>query len=87
MINLAKSVIGTETAKVMGHIWRSGGYFTATGKKIKALLTMTDEEMDYRTPATLYGILSFYREYIPDLAPRPEPLRELPVNAATLWGP
>ena len=49
MINLAKSVIGTETAKVMGHIWRSGGYFTATGKKIKALLTMTDEEMDYRT--------------------------------------
>ena len=75
MINLAKSVIGTETAKVMGHIWRSGGYFTATGKKIKALLTITDKEMDYRTPATLYSILSFYREYIPDFAARTEPLR------------
>ena len=87
MINLAKSVLGTETAKGMGHIWKSGGYFTATGKKIKALLTMSDEAMDHRTPATLYGILSFYREYIPDFAAKTEPLRELLGNDATPWGP
>ena len=87
MINLAKSVLGTETAKVMGHIWKSGGYFTATGKKIKALLTMSDEAMDHRTPATLYGILSFYHEYIPDFAAKTKPLRELLGNDATPWGP
>ena len=48
---------------------------------------MSDEAMDHRMPATLYGILSFYREYIPDFAAKTEPLWELLGNDATPWGP
>ena len=41
MINLAKSVIGTTSAKVVGQRWHSGGYFFAEGKSLASLLDAT----------------------------------------------
>jgi hypothetical protein len=82
MVNLVKSVIAAESTKVMGHIWRKGGYFLATGQKLLALVEMDHPEIARKTAPELFGILNFYREYIPDFAAKTEPIRKLLSNDA-----
>jgi hypothetical protein len=85
MVNLSKSVIAAHTTKVMGHIWRSGGYFTATGKKLLAISEMTHAELVAKKPHELFGLLNFYRDYLPDFAAKTEPIRLLLSNDARPW--
>lgn len=87
MVNLTKSVIAADSTKVMGHIWRAGGYFSATGKKLLALLEMEHQEVARKSASELFGVLNFYREYIPDFAAKTEPIRKLLSNDALLWTP
>ena len=87
MVNLSKSIIAAHTTKVMGHIWRSGGYFTATGKKLLALVEMEHAGMAAKSPSELFGVLNFYRDYIPDFAAKTEPIRLLLANDARPWTP
>jgi hypothetical protein len=43
MVNLRKSVIGTNKGKILGHNWIGGGYFVPSDKKLRAILEMPDE--------------------------------------------
>lgn len=40
MISMKKSIVGAKQGKILGHRWKSGGYFTTDDKKLKALLTL-----------------------------------------------
>ena len=76
-MSLKKSIIGSESGKVLGHIWTSGGLFSPESKGLKALLELDHSEMSKMPAASIYGLLSFFRPYIADFAPRTEPLRKL----------
>lgn len=85
MVSLKKSIIGTEEGKVLGHRWHSGGYFTAETKGLKALLTLPHEELAELPRASVYGLLSYFRPYIPDFTVRTEPLRKLLAASSSEW--
>ena len=68
MINLRKSHLVQAKAKVLGHNWQSGGFWTPVTTKLEALMTKTHDEMSTMNRASLYGLLNFYRDYIPRFA-------------------
>jgi hypothetical protein len=74
MVNLAKSIIAATEQKLMGHLWRSGGYYSATGKKISELTRLTHEELRRISPQSLYGTLNYYREYLANFSERIMPI-------------
>ena len=47
----------------------------------------TDSELAQFNRESLYRLLNFYREYVPDLAELVEPLRQLWGQDARLWTP
>ena len=75
MINLKKSHLVEDSAKVLGHQWASGGFWAPNVAKLQALLGKTDHELGKMSRASLYGLLNFYREYVPAFAELVEPLR------------
>jgi len=75
MINLGKSQLVESSAKVLGHQWTSGGYWSPTTTKIEALQEMSSREMARMNRSSLYGLLNFYREYVPTFSELTEPLR------------
>ena len=77
MINLKKSQLVEETAKVLGHQWHSGGFWAPCTSKLEALATKTDQELARMSRSSLYGLLNFFREYVPSFAEVTEPLRAL----------
>ena len=77
MINLKKSQLGKDAAKVLGHSWSSGGFWAPITTKVEALQQATDAELTRTKRVLLYGLLNFYREYIPAFAEVSEPIREL----------
>ncbi len=85
MINLSKSQLVESTAKVLGHRWESGGYWSPVPDKLKALLTVADSKLAAMNRASLYGLLNFYREYVPTFAEVTEPLRQLLGQDAKPW--
>ena len=85
MVSLKKSIICTEEGKVLGHRWHSGGYFTAETKGLKALLSLPYEELADLPRASVYGLLSYFRPYVPDFAVRTEPLRKLLAASSSEW--
>ena len=85
MINLSKSQLVERSAKILGHTWYSGGYWAPVVTKLEALLTKSEEELARMNRASLYGLLNFYREYLPAFAETTEPLRELLGQDAQPW--
>jgi hypothetical protein len=85
MISLKKSTVCGIEGKVLGHRWQSGGMFNPEPKGLKALLDIPNDEMGKIPVASIYGLLSFFRPYIADFAPRTEPLRKLLAEAAPPW--
>ena len=75
MINLGKSHLVQTKAKVLGHNWQSGGFWTPVTTKPEALMTKTHHEMSSINRTSLYGLLNFYRDYIPRFAELTEPIR------------
>ena len=45
MINLKKSHLVEDSAKVLGHFWLMGGFWAPNVEKLRALVTKTDEEL------------------------------------------
>ena len=45
MINLKKSHLVEDSAKVLGHFWSMGGFWAPNVEKLHALVTKTDEEL------------------------------------------
>ena len=80
MISLRKSHICTTQAKIVGHRWESGGYFSAEGKALRGLLSLEHEQLEKMPRARLYGIVLIYRDYLPDFAARTEPFEEAAVQ-------
>ncbi len=66
-----------SAAKVLGHRWESSGFWAPCTEKIEALRTATDRELERMNRSALYGLLNFYREYVPTFAEMTEPLRAL----------
>ena len=85
MINLKKSHLVEDSAKVLGHFWSTGGFWAPNVEKLHALVAKTDEELGKMSRPSLYGLLNFYREYVPAFAKLVEPLRRLLRQDARLW--
>ena len=85
MISMSKSIICTEEGQILGHRWHSRGYFTAEDKKIKALLELPHKEMLAIPPHSLYGLLNFFQNYVPDFAICTKPIRKLLSHLHDNW--
>ena len=64
MMNLKKLQLVQSAAKVLGHGWASGGYWSPTTHKLEAIAAMTDEELSRTNRASLFGLLNFFQEYV-----------------------
>ena len=62
MLNLHKSQLVQAAAQVLGHLWTSGGFWAPNITKLTALMDKTEGELGWFNQASLYGLLSFYRE-------------------------
>ena len=87
MINLRKSHIGVTKGTVLGHLWASGGYFSQIPGKSEAILEYSEQQLAKMNRLTLYGILNWFKPYVPDFAIRTEPIRQLLAKPHLLWGP
>ena len=85
MINMKKSQLVQPAAKVLGHRWESGGYWAPEPAKLEALQAMSDDELARVNRSSLYGLLNFYREYVPAFAEHMLPLRELLGSDVKPW--
>ena len=75
MVNLRKSKIGVLKGQVLGHLWCSGGYFGPVPDKLIRLAKCSDSELARMSRPMLYGLLNWFKPYLPDFAIRAEPLR------------
>ena len=85
MINLKKSHLVEASAKVLGHYWSTGGFWVPNVEKLHALISKTNEELSRMLLLLLYGLLNFYREYVPAFAELVELLRRLLRQDARPW--
>ena len=60
MMNLKKSQLVQSAAKVLGHGWASGWYWSPTTHKLEVIAAMTDEELSGTNRASLFGLLNFF---------------------------
>ena len=77
MLNLHKSQLAQAAVQVLGHLWTSGSFWAPNVTKLAALIEKTDGELARFNRASLFGLLNFYREYVPDFAELVELLRQL----------
>ena len=87
MLNLHKSQLVQAAAQVLGYLWTSGGFWVPNVTKLTALMEKTDGELAQFNWASLYGLLYFYREYVPAFAELVELLRQLLGQDAHPWKP
>ena len=87
MLNLCKSQLVQAVVQVLGHLWTSGGFWVPNITKLAALMEKMDGELARFNWASLYGLLNFYREYVPAFAELVKPLRQLLGQDAHLWMP
>ena len=85
MINLKKSHLCQRTLKILGHRWHSGGFWHPEPAKLKALLLASRDNIRDLSRSHLYGLLNFYREYVPTFPELTKPLRKLLSNDSTPW--
>jgi len=75
MIGLYKGIIAAEEVEFMGEVWSAGGYFRPPAERVTALLDLDEAALSAMHRASLYGMLSFWRMFIPDFAARTTKLR------------
>ena len=72
--NLHKSQLIQAAAQVLGHLWTSGGFWVPNVSKLAALIEKMEGELAWCNRVSFYGLLNFYREYVPAFAKLVEPL-------------
>ena len=87
MLNLCKSQLVQAAVQVLGHLWTSNGFWAPNITKLAALMEKTDGELARFNRASLYGLLNFYREYVPAFTELVEPLRQLLGQDEHPWMP
>ena len=87
MLNLHKSQLVQAAAQVLGHLWTSGGFWAPNITKLTTLMEKMDGELARFNWASLYGLLNFYREYVPAFTELVKPLRQLLGQDAHPWMP
>ena len=85
MINLKKTKLCCNRTRILGHTWFSGGYWEPEATKLEALLHATDEELEASNRSSVYGLLNFYREYVPHFSELTEPIRLTLSSDAKPW--
>ncbi len=85
MINLKKSHLCETSLKILGHRWTSGGFWLPEPAKLEAIANASDSEISRTPRSQLYGLLNFFREYIPRFAELTEPLRKILGNDCKPW--
>ena len=87
MLNLHKSQLVQAAAQVLGHLWTLGGFWVPNVTKLATLIEKMDGELGRVNWASLYGLLNFYREYVPAFAELVDPLHQLLGQEARPWTP
>ena len=82
-----KVALVQQGARVLGHGWSSGGYWAPMTAKLEALAALSDDELAQSNRASLFGLLNFFQEYLPNFAEQVEPLRELLGQDSKPWTP
>lgn len=77
MINLRKSHFCVTEGIVLGQKWTSGGYFEPLPAKLEALVNLPEDQLSKMARPRIYGLLNYYRGYVPNFTQLIEPLREL----------
>ena len=85
MLNLHKSQLVQATAQVPGHFWTSGGFWVPNITKLTDLIDKLNGELAWFNWASLYGLLNFYREYVPAFTELVKPLHQLLGQDTQLW--
>ncbi len=85
MINLKKPHLCEMTLKVLWHRWTSGGFWLPEPAKLEAIAKASDSEISRTPRSQLYGLLNFFREYVPKFAELTEPLRKILGNDCKPW--
>lgn len=85
MVGLYKGIIAAEEVEFMGEVWKAGGYFRPPAGRVTALLDLDEAALSGMHRASLYGMLSYWRMFIPDFAARTTKLRSLLGSDARDW--
>ena len=85
MLNLCKSQLVQAVGQVLRHLWTSGGFWAPNTTKLTTLIEKSDGELAWFNWPSLYGLLSFYREYVLAFAKLVEPLCQLLGQDAQPW--
>jgi ribonuclease HI len=85
MVGLYKGIIGAEEEEFLGETWSSGGIFRPPHGKVQALMQMGDEAIAAMPRAKLYGMLSYWRSFVPDFSARTHALKKLLSQDAGDW--
>ena len=65
MLNLCKSQLVHAKVQVFGHLRTLGGFWAPNFTKLTTLIEKSDSELAWFNWASLYGLLNFYKEYVP----------------------
>ena len=65
MLYLHKSQLVQAAVQVFRNLWTSGSFSVPHTTKLTALIEKLDGELAQFNWASLYGLLNFYREYVP----------------------
>ena len=85
MVGLYKGMIGATETEFMGSMWASGGKFRPLEERVSELLERGEAAYAAMPRAQLYGMLSFWRQYIPDFSSKTRRLRGLLGQDAGDW--
>ena len=77
MVSPGKCHIAIKEGRHLGDWWSSGGYFRPPPDRMAILVALTDEQLEEMPRAKLFGMLSYWRDYLPDFAARTRRLKAL----------
>ena len=65
ILDLHKIQLAQAAAQALGHLWTSDSFWAPNITKLITLIEKSDGELVQLSRASLYGLLNFYREYVP----------------------